>query len=43
MAKFLITKKVNNLDRIKKFSEFGFIFYSYDESLSKFTFVKNDK
>ena len=43
MAKFLITKKVNNLDGIKRFSEFGFNFYSYDESLSKFTFVKNDK
>ena len=42
MAKFLITKKVNDLEKIKRFSEFGFNFYSYDESLNKFIFVRND-
>ena len=42
MAKFLITKEIYDLEKIKNFSEFGFNFYSYDKSLNKFIFVKND-
>ena len=43
MANFLIVNKVNKLNDIKKFSNLGFKFHSYDESKNKFIFVKNEK
>ena len=42
MAKFLLTNNIDNLAEIKKFSELGFKFHSFDESVNKFTFAKNE-
>ena len=43
MAKFLLVNNVVKLDEVKKFSNFGFKFHSYNESLNKFIFAKNEK
>ena len=43
MAKFLLVNNVVELDEVKKFSNFGFKFHSYNESLNKFIFTKNEK
>jgi len=42
MAKFLLTNNIDSLAEIKKFSELGFKFHSFDESVNKFTFAKNE-
>ena len=41
MAKFLIINDVKRLEQIKKFSNLGFRFHSFDESENKFIFTKN--
>ena len=40
MAKFLIQKKIKNLKDIRQYSDLGFRFYSFDEKLNNFIFVK---
>jgi len=42
MAKFLLTNNIDSLAEIKKFSELGFKFHAFDESVNKFTFAKNE-
>lgn len=43
MANFLIANNIHKLDDVKKFSYLGFKFHSYDESVNKFIFAKNEK
>ena len=40
MAKFLIQNKIKKLNDIKDYSDLGFSFYSFDEKLNNFIFVK---
>ena len=40
MAKFLITNNIDNLAEIKIRTRFKF--HSFDESVNKFTFAKNE-